>query len=105
MSGTNEDYIFHVIAVLRIIEKKGLVSEIKEAWDAILEVRRKMKPYFNFPKDNTEEAKELWKQTLAKFKEILKAKKVIAIAESQKAYKIFRLFVVGNQQTQWDKIV
>ncbi len=42
---------------------------------------------------------------LNEFKEILKAKKVTAIAETQKAYKMFCLFVVGNQQTQWDKIV
>ncbi len=42
---------------------------------------------------------------LDRFKEILKAKKVVAIAESQKAYKMFCLFVVGDQQTQWDKIV
>jgi hypothetical protein len=44
--GTNEDYLVHVIAVLQIIKKKGLASEIKMAWDAILEVRREMKPYF-----------------------------------------------------------
>jgi hypothetical protein len=49
--GTNEDYLVHVIAVLQIIEKKGLASEIQVAWDAILEVRREMKPYFQFPKD------------------------------------------------------
>ncbi len=41
MYGTNEDYLVHVIAILQIIEKKGLASEIKEAWDAILKVRRK----------------------------------------------------------------
>ncbi len=44
--GTNEDYLVHVITVLRIIKKKGLASEIKVAWDAITKVRREMKPYF-----------------------------------------------------------
>jgi hypothetical protein len=34
--GTNKDYLVHVIAVLRIIKKKGLASEIKVALDAIL---------------------------------------------------------------------
>jgi hypothetical protein len=28
-----------------------------------------------------------------------------AIAETQKAYKMFHCFVVGDPQTQWDKIV
>ncbi len=104
-SGTNKDHIVRVIVVLQIIKKKGLASKIKVAWDAILAVRREMRPYLNFPEDKTLEANHLWKQTLAKFKEILKAKKVVAIAKSQKVYEMFRLFVAGNQQTQWDKIV
>jgi hypothetical protein len=36
--GTNKDYLVHVIAVLYIIKKKGLASDIKVAWDSILEV-------------------------------------------------------------------
>jgi hypothetical protein len=99
---TNEDYLVHVIAVLQIIKKKGLASEIKVTRDAILEVRRVMKPYFEFPKDETEAVKELWKQTFSKYKEILKAKKVFAIAKTQKAFEMFHLFVVGDLQTQWD---
>ncbi len=50
--GTNEDYLVHDIAVLRIIKKKGLASEIKVAWDAILKLRREMKPYFQLPEDD-----------------------------------------------------
>jgi hypothetical protein len=103
--GTNEDYLVHVIAIIRIIEQKGMASEIKVAWDAIIEVRREMKPYFQFPEDETKAAKAIWKQTLSKYKEILKAKKSYAIVKTQKAYKIFGCFVVGNPQTQWDKIV
>jgi hypothetical protein len=36
--GTNKDSLVHIIVVLRIIEKKGLTSDIKVAWDAIIEV-------------------------------------------------------------------
>jgi hypothetical protein len=103
--GTNEDYLVHVIAILRIIEKKGLAAEIKVAWDAILEVRRGMKPYFLFPEDETEAAKELQKQALSEYKVIIKAKKVFAITKTQKAYEMFLCFVGSNPQTQWDKIV
>ncbi len=42
---------------------------------------------------------------LNEFKEILKAEKVTAIAETQKAYEMFRLFVVSNQRTHWDRII
>jgi hypothetical protein len=103
--GTNKDYLVHIIAILHIIEKKGLMSEIQVVWDSITEVKREMKPYFIFPEDKTEAAKEIRKQTLSEDKEILKAKKVFAITKTQKAYEISRCFVVGNPQTQWDKIV
>ena len=69
--GTNEDYLVHVIAVLRIIEQKGMASEIKVAWDAIIKVRREMKPYFLFPENETIAEREVWKQTLSEYKEIL----------------------------------
>jgi hypothetical protein len=42
---------------------------------------------------------------LSEYKEILKAKKSVAVAETQKAYEVFRCFVVSNPQTQWDEIV
>jgi hypothetical protein len=103
-SGINEDYLVHVIAVLRIIKKKGLAAEIKAAWLAIRDVRKETAPYFVFPPDESKEAKKLRRNSLNKFKEILKAKKVTAIKETQKAYEMFRLFVVCDQQTQWDKI-
>ncbi len=64
-----------------------------------------MKPYFLFPEDKIEAAKEIRKQMLSKYKEILKAKKVFAIAKTQKAYKMFRCFVFSDLRTQWDKIV
>ncbi len=64
-----------------------------------------MKPLFKFPDDETEAEKQNWKQKLLKYKEILKAKKSVVVAEAQKAYEVFRCFVVGNMQTQWDKIV
>jgi hypothetical protein len=82
-----------------------MAAEIRAAWLAIHDLRKEMAPYFQFPPNKSEEAKKLHHDLLNKFKEILKAKKVTAIAETQKAYKMFRLFVVGDQQTQWDKIV
>ncbi len=94
--GTNEDYLAHVVAVLHIIEQNGMASEIKVAWDAILKVRREMKPYFQFPEDKTEAAKKIKKETLSKYEEILKAKKGYALAKTQKAHNMFHCFVVGN---------
>jgi hypothetical protein len=82
-----------------------MAAEIKAAWLAIRYVRKEMAPYFQFPPDESKEAKKLRHNSLDQFKDILKAKKVTAIAVTSQAYKMFRLFVVGDQQTQWDKIV
>jgi hypothetical protein len=48
-----------------------MASEIKVAWDAIIKVRREMKPYFLFPENETKAEREVWKQTLSEYKEIL----------------------------------
>ncbi len=65
------------------------MSEIKVAWDAILEVRKEMRPYFQVPEDETEAAKELRKQMLSEYKEILKAKKVFAVAKTKRHSRCF----------------
>jgi hypothetical protein len=104
-NGNNEEYLVHVIAVLGVIEQKGTEQDVRKAFQALVEVRREMKPLFESPDDETEAEKEEQKQKLLKYKEILKVKKSVAVAEAQKAYKLFLCFVIGKLQTQWDKIV
>jgi hypothetical protein len=62
-------------------------QDVRKACQALVEVRREMKPLFEFPDDGTEAKKEDWKQKLLEYKEILKA---------EIAYKVFRCFIVGN---------
>ncbi len=64
-----------------------------------------MSPFFNFPEDEIMAAKKGRKKKLSKFNKSLKAKKIIAIELAQKAYELFRCFVIGEAQTQWDRIV
>jgi hypothetical protein len=80
-------------------------QDVKKAFQVLVEVGREMKPLFKFPDDKTEAEKEEQKQKLLEYKEILKAKKSITVAEAQKAYKLFCCFIIGKPQTQWDKIV
>jgi hypothetical protein len=103
--GTNKDYLVHVIAVPRIIKKKRLVQEIKAAWLALPAIRKEMAPFLQVPSDESKEAKKLCKASVEQFKGILKAKKGTAIAVTSQAYEMFRLFIIGDQQTQWDKSV
>jgi hypothetical protein len=101
----NKEYLVHVIAIMRLIKQKGTAAEVKEAFAALVEVRKGMSPLFNFPDDKTERKKQEWKNKLNQFKETLKAKKDFAVAKAQKAYKLFSCFDVGKAQMQWDRIV
>jgi hypothetical protein len=64
-----------------------------------------MSPFFNFPEDETPAEKEARKKKLANPNKSLKAKKSFAVDQAQKAYKLFRCFVVGKARMQWDRIV
>jgi hypothetical protein len=104
-SGNNEEYLIHVIAVLHLVKQKGTAAEVKEAFAALVAVRKEMSPFFNFPEDKTSTKKEARKRKLNKLNESLKAKKSIAVELAQKAYKLFHCFVLGKVQMQWDRIM
>ncbi len=70
-----------------------------------MKVRKEMSPFFNFPEDKTPAKKEARKKKLTDLNESLKAKKSFAVDQAQKAYKLFRCFVVGKARMQWDRIV
>jgi hypothetical protein len=104
-SGNNEEYLMHVIAVLRLVKQKGTAAKIKEAFAALVKVRKEMSPLFNFPEDKTPTKKESRKKKLADLNKSLKAKKSFVVKQAQKAYKLFCCFVLGEVRMQWDCIV
>jgi hypothetical protein len=104
-SGNNEEYLVHVIAVFWLVEQKGTAAEVKEAFAALAKVRKEMSLFFNFPEDETPAKKEVGKKKLADLNKSLKAKKYFVVDQAQKAYKLFRCFVVGDARTQWDRIM
>ncbi len=104
-SGDNKEYLIHVIAILGLVEQKGTAAKVKEAFAALVKVRKEMSPFFNFPEAKTAAEKEARKKKLSKLNESLKAKKSFAVEQAQKAYKLFRCFIVGKAQTQRDRIV
>jgi hypothetical protein len=104
-SGNNEEYLVHFIAVLQLVKQKGTAAEVKEAFAALVKVRKEMSPFFNFPGDETAAKKEARKKKLSNPNESLKVKKSFVVDQAQKAYKLFSYFVVGKAQTQWDRII
>ncbi len=73
-----------------------------EAFAALVAVRKEMSPFFNFPEDKRATKKEARKKKLNKLNKSLKAKKSIVVELAQKAYKLFRCFVVSKAQMQCD---
>jgi hypothetical protein len=78
-SGNKEEYLVHVIAVLRLVKQKGTAAEVQEAFAALVAVRREMSSFFNFPEDETVATKEARKKKLNKLNKSLKAKKIFAV--------------------------
>jgi hypothetical protein len=73
-SGNNKEYLVHVIAVLRLIKQIGRAAKVKEAFAALVKVRKDMSPFFNFPEDESAAKKESRKKKLSNLNKSLKAK-------------------------------
>jgi hypothetical protein len=104
-SGNNKEYLVHVIAVLQLIEQKVTSANVKEAFAALVKGRKEMSPFFNFPEDESAAKKEARKKILSNLNKSLRAKKSFVVKQAQKAYKLFRCFVVGKVQMQSDRII
>ncbi len=55
---------------------------MKEAFAALVKVRKEMSPFFNFPEDKTLAEKEVKKKKLADLNESLKAKKSFTVDQA-----------------------
>ncbi len=40
-SGNNEEYLVHIIAILRLVEQKGTAAEVKEAFAALVKLGKR----------------------------------------------------------------
>jgi hypothetical protein len=93
--GNNKEYLVHAIAVLQLVNQKGTAAVVKEAFAALVKIRKEMSPFFNFAEDETVTKKEARKK-LSNLNESLKAKKSFAVKHAQKVYELFRCFVIGE---------
>jgi hypothetical protein len=104
-SGNNKEYLVHIIAILHLVEQKGMAAKVKEAFAALVAARKEMSPFFNFPEDETVATKEARTKKLNKPNKSLKAKETIDVELAQKAYKLFCCFVVSEARMQLERIV
>jgi hypothetical protein len=77
-SGNNEEYLAHTIAVLQLVEQKGTAAEVKEAFAALMKVRKEMSPFFNFPEDETPAKKEARKKEAHRFERVPQGQEILS---------------------------
>ncbi len=61
-TGNNKEYLVQVITVLRLVEQKGTAAKVKEAFAALVAVRKETSPFFEFPDNETVAQKEARKK-------------------------------------------
>jgi hypothetical protein len=81
-SGNKEEYLVHVITVLQLVKQKGTAAKVKEAFAALVKVRKEMSPFFNFPEDKSATKKEARKKKLTELNEFLKVKKSFVVEQA-----------------------
>jgi hypothetical protein len=104
--GNNEEYLAHIVAVLRVIEQKGLPKKCRVLAKAVARRSKALK--------NLQEAAESW-DTISTSVDVTAHKVEIEqttqmLQEAQKAhdkaiaksYKQLRNLLSGNEQSQWD---
>jgi hypothetical protein len=95
--GNNKEYLIHIIAVKHLLEQDGTVQDAGKAFEAITDIRKQLKLLLEAPKDGETKAKnDEWKRKLCVIKEELTTTCKLARAETLKANKLFRCFVVGE---------
>ena len=104
--GTNEDYVSHLIAMIRLVEQLDLEKSVEVAFQALKEVEDKIGPLnkkINMSKNQQE--KEALKKLLEQAKKLAEKDRKTALKEIVKAYELMCTYFVGEARTQWDKIV
>ena len=105
-SGTNKEYINHVIAMIRLVEQKDLPNSVEKAFVTVSEIEEKVGPIhkkINLSKSAQE--KEGLKKVLQTTKKPLALAEKEALKEVVKCYKLFCTYFIGKARTQWDKVV
>jgi len=104
-AGNNEEYIEHVISVLRLLDQKGIKSDIRKAFKVVEEIAKTLKPLTTpLPADASKLVKEERKLQKSVATEELQTTREGAITEITKAYELVCNYFVGEARTQWDKI-
>ncbi len=105
-SGTNEDYVSHLIAMIHLLQQLGLEKSVEVAFKAVEELEDKIGPLnkkLNMSKSQQE--KDNLKKLVEQAKKLLETNQKTALKEVVKAYDLFCTYFMGKACTQWNKVV
>ncbi len=105
-SGTNEDYVNHLIAMIRLVEQKDFEKTVEEAFAAVKEIEDKigaLNKKLNMSKSQQE--KDNLQKLINQAEKLLEQNEKNALKEIAKAYELMRTYFIGEARTQWDKVV
>jgi hypothetical protein len=105
-SGTNEDYVNHIIAMIRLVEQKDFENSVEKAFAAVLGLKEQvglLHRKLNMSKNHQE--KDSLQKHIDATEKLLKQAEKNALKETVKAYELMRTYFVGKACTQWDKVV
>jgi hypothetical protein len=105
-SGSYEEYVNHVIAMIQLNEQKELESSMDKAVGVVSDIKDKIGPLrkkLNMSKSQ-EEKESFKKQIKTAKKELEKAKKA-ALVEIVKAYELFCNYFARKARTKCDIVV
>jgi len=109
-SGNNEDYILHWAAIFRLFDQKGLKSDVEERTKAARDQMGVLEDIHKSFSGSTAAGKkktttEAEKLELEGTEILISEAKAEFLKAVQKPFDLVRQLLIGEAQTQWDKIV
>jgi hypothetical protein len=105
-SGTNEEYVNHLIAMIHLVEQKDLEKLVERTFTAVKELEDKIGPLqkkLNMSKSQHE--KDNLQKLIDQAEKLLEQNKKNALKEIVKAYELIHTYFVSKARMQWDKVV
>ncbi len=99
-AGTNEDYVYHIIAMIHLVEQKDLENSVEKVFVTASNIEEKVGPLYkklNMSKDLQE--KEGLKKKIETTEKALEMAEKNVPKEIGKAYKLFHTYFVGKAHT------
>jgi hypothetical protein len=104
--GTNEDYVNHIIAMIRLVEQKDFENSVEKAFAAVSELKEKVGPLHKKLKmSKNPQEKDSFQKLINATEKLLEQAEKNALKEIVEAYELMRTYFVGEARTQWDKVV